>query len=146
MKNISSDMKSHLKQLTKAERAMTIAVISHYGGEPRFKADCALALTIKSIAVLTDDRFRDDGLITFYEKHKDTTLLYALELSDQSGVGGIGAMMIANDKTEALVDYTANSFSDDLYDSHSKGHKKAVGYLTRYLMQQVATHYSDCSA
>lgn len=143
MGQISTDTRDYLRSLTKAERAMSTAVISHYGGETRFKADCGLSLTIKSIAVVTDDRFRDDGLLEFYEKNKDTTLLYALELSNKSGNSGIGAMMVADDKTEALAEYTANSFSEDLYNLHSKGHKKVVGCLMRYLMEQVAAQYGN---
>lgn len=136
-------MKGYLAGTNKLEKVMAIAVAKHYGGEARFIKDCGLKLMAGSFEVLRDTRFHNDELIKFYEKNKETALLFALDCACTDGYRGVGDMMKDQDQTGALSSFTPNTFSDALYNKNDKQHAKVVGYLMRYLMQQVADNYMN---
>lgn len=134
-------MKSYLAGTNKPEKVMAIAVAKHYGGEARFIKDCGLGLTTDSFEVLRDSRFHNDELVKFYKKNKETVLIYALFCVCVDCKNGIGDLAKTQDMTGALSSFSANTFSDALYDENDKQHAKVVGYLMRYLMQRVAESY-----
>lgn len=135
-------MKEYLATLSSVDKAMTKAVIKQYGGEVRFTKDNGLILTVDSIELLTDSRFRNDELSKLYEKNRGQVLLYALVCVCADRHNGVGDMVKAHDSTGVLAAFTPHSFSDALYNKNDKAHTKAVGHLMRYLMQQVVNNYA----